>query len=136
MLYRITSIWHEGSLVCSKSGLQKLRLDHLSTGVLYWFIPAMILMFSAKYQDELRLGFAYLPLYFQNFGLVIIVTTVYAFFAERWKGITAPIKWMVAPLFAVIIISSYLLNCCMVNARNQDQSAPAGYFYQSIKIIF
>lgn len=37
------------------------------------------------------------------------------------------------PLFAVIIISSYLLNCCMVNARNQDQSVPAGHFYQSIK---
>jgi hypothetical protein len=116
-----------------KSSWTKPRLDQLSTGVLYWFIPAMILMFSAKYQDELRLGFAYLPLYFQNFGLVIIITTVYAFLAERWKGKTASIKWLAAPLFAVIIICSYLLNCCMVNARNQDQSVPAGYFYQSIK---
>ncbi len=116
-----------------KWGSGSFQLDNFFIGLVFLFVPAMILMVSVKYQSELRLGIAYLPVYFQIFGLTIVLTEILnAFPIAKILHYNAA-KVSIISICIIIGISTFLLNCCMIKAKNTEQSIPAQNFYSAIK---
>ena len=58
----------------SERNKKSLNVDLKWLGWLFILTPAFFVAISARYQTELKWGFGYLPIYYQNFGLAILLS--------------------------------------------------------------
>lgn len=87
-------------------------------GLCALFIPAFLVGMSQKYQDILRMGVGYLPLYIQSFGLACLVLVL----LEKIKNRAVIV--LVAIVFGLTINFSLMLNSFVVNKLNEGMKLP------------
>ncbi len=102
-------------------------------GFLLMLIPPMILMFSAKYQNELELGRAYLPIYFQDFGFAILLAILFERIIQLSFLKNIFFRNTIFVILSLIIVSSFLLNYHSVKEKNRALSIPANNFYLALR---
>lgn len=97
-------------------------------GLGLWIVPAIMVSFSVKYQNELRWGLAYLPVYLSSFGVIMIV--VYAsqrlyFAAVRLPGPGTMVALTVTTLLGVITCGiTYNTNRAIIEKFNLTENYP------------
>jgi len=96
-------------------------------------LPAVVLMISVKYQTELKLGYAYLPLYFQNFGAALMLGMLFS--KIRTLGFAFKKQWdlLFTFVYFIIVSSTFVLNWTMIKAKNSDHSIPAIQYFESFQ---
>ena len=88
------------------------RLPFL-TGILLTVLPALPVALLVKYQQELRLGLGYLPVFFQTFGVALLLAAI-ATAAVRRFGVAA--RAVAALSIAVLAAVTYAANVQLVRA--------------------
>ncbi len=80
----------------------------MATALAFVFFPALLIASSAKYQTELQWGLAYLPVYYQYFGLALVI----ALLVKKLMATKNARKYMLVftPLFAFYITLNWLSN--------------------------
>jgi hypothetical protein len=102
-----------------RSGPNRLPLG---TGVLAAILPALPAAVLVKYQHELRLGTGYLPVFFQTFGLALLLASAAAA-AVRSRG--SGTKIAAAFLLGLLGAGAYASNMQLVRAQEPARRARA-----------
>jgi hypothetical protein len=105
----------------------------LAIGLILLTLPAMILMISIKYQEELRFGYSYLPIYFQNYGAALFLGIVFSRASRIYYPYKKQLHILMAVVYFVAISSTFILNWTMIKSKNTYHSIPALNYYNSIK---
>jgi len=95
--------------------------------------PAIFILPSAKYQDEVGLGIGYLPVFIQNFGSATLFACLFEYCFENRK---LAVRWGSDIIFGFVLLSTsiaFLFNNSLINARSFKVSFPAQVLYNSIK---
>ncbi len=79
-LIGVCALWGLVWLLTSRSAIQSVPdnsphaiRELFWVGLALWILPAPAVAFSAKYQDELRWGIGYLPVYVSTFGILLML---------------------------------------------------------------
>jgi hypothetical protein len=96
----------------------------LGTGVLVAILPALPVAVLVKYQHELRLGIGYLPVFFQTFGVALLLALALAA-AVRSRGSGARIA--AAFLLGVLGAGAYASNVQLARAQQPARTARAAF---------
>ena len=92
-------------------------------GLLLFLLPALPMAVSFKYQQELRFGIGYLPVYLQYFGLLLIMVNVFCLFAQRASassnapGRGYPLAFAIVYL---IVVMTSLSNIASIKQSNKS----------------
>lgn len=93
-------------------------------------VPSLFITPSLKYQQEVKIGVGYLPIYFQNLSLAVLFT----YFIQYCFAFTVPAVQLLVRLILVFIIAvTFIFNTAMLNDRMYYYSEPALAQYQSVK---
>jgi hypothetical protein len=95
------------------------RLPFL-TGILLTVLPALPVALLVKYQQELRLGLGYLPVFFQTFGVALLLAAI-ATAAVRRFGVAA--RAVAVLSIGVLAALTYAANVRLVKADQPARSA-------------
>ncbi len=97
----------------------------LWTGVLSAILPAIPVALLVKYQHELRLGLGYLPVFFQTFGVALLLASAATAAARSRFGSGARIA--AALLLGVVGMGAYATNLQVVRAQEPARAARAAF---------
>lgn len=93
-------------------------------------LPAALIAISAKYQVELAWGQSHLPVYYQYFGLALLL----ALASENLSHSKAfPAQILIGLLFSVYVASNWLINMHEVDVLNQVFSEPRNSLVSALK---
>lgn len=95
--------------------------------------PALFILPSAKYQNEVSWGTAYLPVYIQSFGTAMLLALLFEYF---FKSLQKAKPWYLYGLIVFITCSSaiaFLLNNALINVRSYKNSFPAQVLFEAVK---
>jgi hypothetical protein len=85
----------------------------LVLGFALWVFPSGLVAFSAKYQTELKWGVGYLPVYWADFGFMLITVAGIMWFYDRIRGFRSEAKFA-----AVAVLALFGSLVCGINYRN------------------
>lgn len=110
----------------------KNHLLPVTIGFCLWLLPAFLIASTARYQKDLRLGFGYLPVLIQDFGVLILLTVFYdvVYSSNRIAGTW---KRLILPVFFVLGLIAYIRNSMLIDTMNAGRSMPACVFYKNLK---
>ncbi len=94
-------------------------------------LPAMFLTPSVKYQEEIKFGAGYLPVFLQNFGMATLLTLVFHGIASKVK--LRPLAVALYSFLSAAIGVNYLFNAALIDHRQYTFAAPMQFCYDSIK---
>ncbi len=93
-------------------------------------IPSLVIPLAAKYQDELRPGLAYLPVFFEELGIGLLASAVLATIVRRRGGSVAVVFF--GALVSVIGTFTETANVLTVGAIDHDFLIPRVSFERSL----
>ncbi len=95
--------------------------------------PALFILPSLKYQQEVRWGVGYLPVYIQNFGTATLFTCLfeYGFHNLKRSGSVYSTVFFIFIVFSTSI--NFLFNHALINTTSYKISFPAQVLYDSVK---
>jgi hypothetical protein len=96
----------------------------VGTGVLAAILPALPVAVLVKYQHELQLGIGYLPVFFQTFGVALLLASAAAA-AVRSRGSGAKIA--AAFLLGLLGAGAYASNVQLARAQEPARAARAAF---------
>jgi hypothetical protein len=114
------------------------RINHLLIyGILFLVLPAIIISFSPKFQNELTWGIGYLPVYLSYFGLILISSYIVCKLSFKIISIDMNLFRMAALLFALIIVFicalNYSNNLNVIERSNSEWLYPRDIAEMSMK---
>lgn len=95
--------------------------------------PALFILPSTKYQNEVGWGTAYLPVYIQSFGTAMLLAIFFEYCFKLWQKSK---RWYLYGLIVFITCSSaiaFLLNNALINRKNYRNSFPAQVLFEAVK---
>lgn len=144
-LYRIPKFEENPTEKTKKENVQKTRSEHVChwernlflIGLTLCIVPAGIISLSARYQQDLRFGEGYLPVYLQYFGAVCCTTSIFFFLLRMIKktSLKSIICMVLAVcstciLFFVLAINQVVVDIIVKNSVQpvSNHAASAGLF--------
>lgn len=100
-------------------------------GLAIAIFPALFLTPSIKYQQEIRFGAGYLPIFLQNFGMATLLALLFHWIASKVK--LRPLAMAFYSFLSLAIGVNYLFNAALIDQRQYDFAAPMQFCYESIK---
>jgi hypothetical protein len=91
-------------------------------GLLLFLLPGIPIAVSYKYQQELRVGLGYLPVYLQYFGLVLIfgqVVFLFMSYARRSSNALIHGYPLVFAIIYLIVVSTFFSNLTSIKQANK-----------------
>lgn len=98
----------------SKSKQSVVASDGYKLALVFIFMPSLVISFSGRYQSELTWGIGYLPVYFQYFGLAILLSGCIIYLVRLNKGFIL----FLVPLVSVFIAMNWTLNTQVADSIN------------------
>ncbi len=96
-------------------------------------IPAIILSSAVKYQQELRFGLGYLPVYLQNFGLALLLALICMLCLQHAMRFIRGFGAIMTITALVGVISAFLFNQALIKVKDYTLSLPAQALYENIE---
>ncbi|MDP1728149.1 MAG: hypothetical protein Q8M15_15285 [Bacteroidota bacterium] len=96
-------------------------------------LPALFILPSAKYQNEINWSSAYLPVYIQSFGTAMLLALLFEYGFKMWQGSK---RWYLNVLMVFITCSTaiaFLLNNALINVRSYKIAFPAQVLFEAVK---
>jgi hypothetical protein len=113
--------------------IQLSTYSYLLVSLSIIIFPALFILPSVKYQNEVKWGIGYLPVYFQNFGTATLLMFLFEYcFNNSRKLIQRCATYLMVFLVTGTCIS-FLFNNALINACSFNTSYPAQVFYEKIK---
>ena len=109
------------------------RRNILGLGVVLLILPACILMMSKKYQGELDYGRGYLPVYIQDFGLVLLLLVFFDFLFKKLKNRKEIVLTIGFSLAFLVGQLTFMRNDYLIDQMNFERSTPSDFLYKSLK---
>jgi hypothetical protein len=109
-----------------KNENQKIHTSLFLWGIAFLILPSLVLSFSQKYQNELVLGLAYLPVFISYFGFLLIVFGLFLYFIGNLKD-NRNIKIIlvsIALIFSGLTVFNYSHNLIVVEQSNIEWLYP------------
>jgi len=105
-------------------------------GLGLWVLPATIVPFSAKYQEELRWGLGYLPVYLSVFGLMMLAVFAVDALCRAAEKIGPRLKIMVMAVTALVGAAmcgiTYEGNRLVIQQYNEAEHYPRDLIEQAL----
>lgn len=86
--------------------------------ILLMTVPCLTIMPSLKYQQEVQMGIAYLPVYIQNIGTATLLACILSYCYQQKKK-TA---YILSIVISVCIVTTFLFNSALINAQICESS--------------
>lgn len=109
------------------------RRSLLLLGLILLFLPPSMLMLSKKYQDQLHFGLGYLPVYIQNFGLVLLMLLFIDFVMVRFPNKANLIKAISLCLLLTLSLAAMFNNYAMISRANSEVFIPSTFYIKSLR---
>jgi hypothetical protein len=109
--------------------IQKFCWMPFLLGLCLSILPAIPVSFSSKYQNELRIGLGYLPVYIQSFGVMLCVSEILRFIYNKNKNVCFK------KIFGIVFIVFILIGTCATYISNNLCIASANWYHYPQHIL-
>ncbi len=105
-------------------------------GIVLWLMPCVIVSGAAKYQQELKWGLAYLPVYVSYFGVIMLFLAALKFLSQRLKplpGLRSACSFGLAALIAAVFALNHMTNLSVIDAYRNAELQPRQLVERALK---
>jgi hypothetical protein len=96
-------------------------------------LPAVSIMPSLKYQQELRWGIGYLPIYLQNFGTAMLLSLSFQYIYNARFFAAKPLSYALISFAIIAGCISFLFNNALVNKWSYLKGIPSEALFEAVK---
>lgn len=133
LLFLVTFLIHRNYKNQKSSELNSINWGFFLLSVTLIICPVFFILPSLKYQQEVKWGIAYLPVYIQNFGIATLFSCLIQLcFNSRFKFFQFFSNFIFIILFFCSCIT-LLFNNALINSHSYNTSFPAQILYQEVK---